>query len=126
LLFLSKNVCLRVENNATDFTASYAKGQVIRLPIAHGDGNYYIDDEGYKKLEGEGKIIFRYCTPAGDSPKGIAPNGAKGEIAGILSDKGNVLGMMPHPERLSEAILGGEDGKGIFKSLLNAVCGGQN
>jgi phosphoribosylformylglycinamidine synthase len=119
LLFLSKDVWLRVENNATDFTAVYAKGQVIRLPIAHGDGNYYIDDEGYKRLEGEARIVFRYCTPEGETPPGIAPNGAKGEIAGIVNETGNVLGMMPHPERLSEAILGGTDGRGMFESLLN-------
>jgi phosphoribosylformylglycinamidine synthase len=119
LLFLSKDVWLRVENNATNFTAAYAKGQVLRLPIAHGDGNYYIDDEGYERLEGEGRIVFRYCTPLGETPPGIAPNGAKSEIAGIVNETGNVLGMMPHPERLSEALLGGIDGRGMFESLLN-------
>jgi phosphoribosylformylglycinamidine synthase len=124
LLFLSRDVWLRVENNATAFTNAYEKNQVIRLPIAHGDGNYFIDDEGYRKLEGEGRIVFRYCAPnGGRSPGGDAPNGAKGEIAGIVNDEGNVLGLMPHPERLSEAILGGQDGRGVFESLLNAVCG---
>jgi phosphoribosylformylglycinamidine synthase len=124
LLFLGRDVWLRVENNATPFTNAYAKDQVIRLPIAHGDGNYFIDDEGYKKLEDEGRIVFRYCLPNGAAPNGVAPNGAKGDIAGIVNEAGNVLGLMPHPERLAEPILGGRDGRGVFESLLNAVCGG--
>ena len=138
LLFIGRDVWLRVENNATPFTNAYAKGQVIRLPVAHGDGNYYIDDEGYKKLEGEGRIVLRYCPPDGGvsngdapngvTPNGVAPNGAKGGIAGIVNEKGNVLGLMPHPERMAEPILGGEDGRGIFDSLVsdllsNAVGG---
>ncbi|MDR2528102.1 MAG: phosphoribosylformylglycinamidine synthase subunit PurQ [Synergistaceae bacterium] len=118
LLFLSQDVWLRVENNATAFTSAYERKQVIRLPIAHGDGNYFIDDEGYKKLEGEGRIVFRYCAPDGSGT--VAPNGARGSIAGIINEEGNVLGLMPHPERLSEPILGGVDGKGMFKSLLSA------
>ena len=134
LLFLGRDVWLRVENNATPFTNAYTKGQVIRLPIAHGDGNYFIDDEGYKKLESEGRIVFRYClpngaapnggAPSGAAPHGVAPNGAKGDVAGIVNEAGNVLGLMPHPERLAEPILGGRDGRGVFESLLNAVCGG--
>jgi phosphoribosylformylglycinamidine synthase len=125
LLFLSRDVWLRVENNATAFTNAYEKKQVIRLPIAHGDGNYFIDDEGYRKLEGEGRIVFRYRAPDGScSPGGDAPNGAKGDIAGIVNEEGNVLGLMPHPERLCEDVLGGRDGRGVFQSLLNAVCGG--
>ncbi|MDR2178823.1 MAG: phosphoribosylformylglycinamidine synthase subunit PurQ [Synergistaceae bacterium] len=141
LLFLGRDVWLRVENNATPFTSAYAQHQVIRLPIAHGDGNYYIDDEGYKRLEGEGRIVFRYClpngvapngvapngvAPNGVAPNGIAPNGAKGDVAGIVNEEGNVLGLMPHPERLVEPILGGQDGRGVFESLLNAVCGRVN
>jgi phosphoribosylformylglycinamidine synthase len=121
LLFLSRDVYLRVENNSTAFTSAYAKNQVIRLPIAHGDGNYFIDGEGYEKLENEGRIVFRYCGADGGAGEGAAPNGAKGGIAGIVSEAGNVLGLMPHPERLSESILGGEDGRPMFESLLNAV-----
>ncbi|MDR1875607.1 MAG: phosphoribosylformylglycinamidine synthase subunit PurQ, partial [Synergistaceae bacterium] len=124
LLFLGRDVWLRVENDATPFTNAYAKGQVIRLPVAHGDGNYFIDDEGYRQLEGEGRIVFRYCAPDGAVRASDAPNGAKGNIAGIVNEKGNVLGLMPHPERLCEPILGGQDGRGVFESLLNAVCGG--
>jgi phosphoribosylformylglycinamidine synthase len=131
LLFLGRDVWLRVENNATPFTNAYTKNQIIRLPIAHGDGNYYIDDEGYEKLEGEGRIVFRYClppgvTPNGVAPNGVAPNGAKGGVAGIVNEEGNVLGLMPHPERLADPILGGRDGRGVFESLVNAVCGGVN
>jgi phosphoribosylformylglycinamidine synthase len=126
LLFLGRDIWVRVENNATPFTNAYAKHQVIRLPIAHGDGNYFIDDEGYKKLEGEGRIAFRYCLPSGAAPMGVAPNGAKGDVAGIVNEEGNVLGLMPHPERLAEPILGGQDGRGVFESLLNAILGGLN
>jgi phosphoribosylformylglycinamidine synthase len=126
LLFLGRDVWLRIENNATPFTNAYGKGQVIRLPIAHGDGNYFIDDEGYQKLEQEGRIVLRYCLSDGSAPDGAAPNGAKGDIAGIVNEEGNVLGLMPHPERLCDPILGGEDGRGVFESLLNAVCGGLN
>jgi phosphoribosylformylglycinamidine synthase len=119
LLFLSRDVWLRVENNETAFTSAYGKNQVIRLPVAHGDGNYFIDGEGYKKLEGEGRIVFRYCAPDGaDAP---SPNGAKGGVAGIINEAGNVLGLMPHPERLSEPILGGTDGRGVFESLLSST-----
>ncbi|MDR1048411.1 MAG: phosphoribosylformylglycinamidine synthase subunit PurQ [Synergistaceae bacterium] len=126
LLFLGRDVWLKVENDATPFTNAYAKGQVIRLPIAHGDGNYFIDDEGYKKLEGEGRIVLRYCAPDGKTTDGrtfYSPNGAKGDVAGIVSEKGNVLGLMPHPERLVDPILGGGDGRGVFDSLLNALEG---
>ncbi|MDR2523479.1 MAG: phosphoribosylformylglycinamidine synthase subunit PurQ [Synergistaceae bacterium] len=115
LLFLSRDVWLRVENNATAFTRAYGKKQVIRLPIAHGDGNYFIDDEGYKKLEGEGRVVLRYC--ASDGSDEAAPNGARGNIAGIVNETGNVLGLMPHPERLTEPILGGADGRRMFESL---------
>jgi phosphoribosylformylglycinamidine synthase len=126
LLFLGRDVWLRVENNATPFTNAYAKNQIIRLPVAHGDGNYFIDDEGCKRLEGEGRIVLRYCRPDGKTTDGrtfYAPNGAKSDIAGIVNEKGNVLGLMPHPERLVEPILGGDDGRGVFDSLMNAAKG---
>jgi phosphoribosylformylglycinamidine synthase len=126
LLFLGRDVWLRIENDATPFTNTYAKGQVIRLPIAHGDGNYYIDDEGYKKLEGDGRIVMRYCSSEGKTTDGrtfYSPNGARGDIAGIVSEEGNVLGLMPHPERAVEPILGCGDGRGIFDSLLSATGG---
>lgn len=124
LLFLCRDIYMKVENAATDFTCAYEKGQVLRLPIAHGDGNYAIDDAGYRELENEGRIVFRYCSPDGEVTPPHAPNGARGNIAGIVNEKGNVLGLMPHPERLSEAVLGGEDGRGVFESILGAVSNG--
>lgn len=123
LLFLCRDVYLKVENNSTPYTAEYAKGQVVRFPIAHGDGNYTIDDEGFRRLEGEGRIVFRYCSPDGSVSPADAPNGAMGNVAGIANERGNILGLMPHPERLSESILDGVDGEGFFKSIFKHVTG---
>ncbi len=109
--FVCRQVELRVENDRTPFSRALKKGQRIRLPVAHADGNYFIDDEGLRRLEGEGQIIFRYVDN---------PNGARADIAGIINAAGNVLGLMPHPERASEAILGNADGRLIFESLLAA------
>jgi phosphoribosylformylglycinamidine synthase I len=109
--FVCRSVRCRVENVTTPFTRRYAAKQEVRLPVAHGDGNFYIDDEGLARLEGEGRVVFRYLEN---------PNGARNDIAGIISEKGNVLGMMPHPERASEALLGSEDGHRVFESLLGA------
>lgn len=111
LKFICKDIDLSVENTNTPFTKKCKKGQVLRVPIAHHDGNYYIDPEGHKALNDNGQIIFRY--------KGENPNGALDNIAGITNKKGNVLGMMPHPERLFDPALGGTDGKFIFESLLS-------
>lgn len=108
LHFMCKPVHLRVENNATAFSRAYAEGQVIEIPIAHGEGNYYADPSTIAKLEGEGRVVFRYTDN---------PNGSLNDIAGIINERGNVLGMMPHPERAIELLLGSEDGRGVFKSL---------
>ncbi len=108
LHFLCKPVHLRVENNKTKFTEAYGAGQVIEIPIAHGEGNYYADAETIAQLETEGRVIFRYTDN---------PNGSLNDIAGIINKQGNVLGMMPHPERAIELLLGSEDGQGLFKSL---------
>ncbi|MBI3181912.1 MAG: phosphoribosylformylglycinamidine synthase subunit PurQ [Myxococcales bacterium] len=107
--FVCKEVGIRVENAQTAFTRACSKGEVLRVPIAHAEGNYFIDDEGLTRLEGEGRVVFRYVEN---------PNGAKASIAGILNEGGNVLGMMPHPERSAEALLGSEDGRKVFASLL--------
>jgi phosphoribosylformylglycinamidine synthase len=123
LLFLCKDVFLRVENADTAFTGTYGTGQVIRLPIAHGEGNYTLDDEEYRSLTDEGRVVFRYCLADGGDAE--APNGALGAVAGIVNEEGNVLGMMPHPERMSEALLGGVDGRGIFESLLESIVKGK-
>jgi phosphoribosylformylglycinamidine (FGAM) synthase-like amidotransferase family enzyme len=94
----------------------------VKIPIGHGDGNYYIDDEGLKELEGEGRVTFRYVGQDGSRGAPSAnPNGSRNDIAGIINARGNVMGMMPHPERLAEGVLGGEDGKRLFESIIEAV-----
>ncbi|MBB6097356.1 phosphoribosylformylglycinamidine synthase [Deinobacterium chartae] len=121
LHFLCHDVHLRVERTDTIFTSAYRQGQVLRLPIAHNEGNYYADEETLARLRGEGRVLFRYVTPGGEVERAANPNGSQNNIAGILNERGNVLGMMPHPERAAEALLGGTDGRGLFESLLAAV-----
>ncbi|HBO85036.1 MAG TPA: phosphoribosylformylglycinamidine synthase I [Deltaproteobacteria bacterium] len=118
LKFICKNVYLKVENNQTRFTKMYKKGQVLKIPIAHADGNYFADTDTIKRLEDNNQITFRYCAKDGGINDVSNPNGSLHNIAGIINEKGNVLGMMPHPERLCESILGGDDGKGVFASIL--------
>jgi phosphoribosylformylglycinamidine synthase len=112
-------VHLRVERSDTPFTRGYNAGQVIRVPIAHGEGNYIADDDTIARLEGEGRVVFRYCAPDGSVDARSNVNGASRAIAGILSDGGNVLGMMPHPENHVEAIMGCTDGRGLFAGLAD-------
>ena len=109
---------LRVENAATPFTSAYAEGQVVRVPIAHGDGAYHADDATLDELEATGRVVFRYCDAAGHVTPEANPNGSARNIAGLLNAGGNVLGMMPHPERHVEALVGSDDGAGLFRSLL--------
>ncbi|MBX5482117.1 MAG: phosphoribosylformylglycinamidine synthase subunit PurQ [Myxococcaceae bacterium] len=109
--FICRWVDLKVENVSSPFTRKLEKGRTLRIPIAHAEGNYYVDDDGLKRLEDEGRVAFRYVEN---------PNGARHDIAGILNERGNVLGMMPHPERASEKILGSDDGRAIFESLLES------
>jgi phosphoribosylformylglycinamidine synthase len=108
-----------VENAHTPFTNQYRPGEVIRMPIAHGEGNYYADPETLERLEREGRIVFRYCSGAGEILPAANPNGALGNIAGICNRQGNILGLMPHPERCSEPILGNADGLRLFQSVLH-------
>lgn len=110
LKFVCKTVPLRVENTNTPFTRDYQVGQVINIPVAHADGSYFADKEPLAALEDKHQVVFRY---AGDNP-----NGSLNDIAGICNERGNVLGMMPHPERAMEMLLGSEDGKAVFTSLL--------
>lgn len=112
LHFVCKTVGLEVANDSSIFTSGYKAGQKIDVPVAHHDGNYFADDETLDRLEGEARVAFRYT----DNPNGSARN-----IAGILNEKGNVLGMMPHPERVVEDALGGTDGAPLFASLVEAV-----
>jgi len=117
LKFICRDVFLRVENNYTIFTDDYQKQEAICIPIAHHDGNYYADNETIKILEDDDRITFRYCDRTGQVTKEANPNGSANNIAGIINEEGNVLGMMPHPERLADAALGGTDGKRMFEAL---------
>ena len=120
LRFLSQDCHLRVENAATDFTRHYQKGQVIRAPMAHGDGNYFADDETLDRLEGEGLVAFRYATPSGEITQAANLNGSQRSIAGIHSPNLRVLGLMPHPEDLVDTLMGGTDGLPLFQALAAA------
>ncbi len=121
LKYVCKDVHLRVEANNTPFTQGYNSGEVLRIPIAHHDGNYFADAETLDELESENRIAFRYTTPAGTEDAAANPNGSQRNIAGILNKNRNVLGMMPHPERLADAALGGHDGKRMFEGLVQAL-----
>ena len=119
LRFVCKRQHLKVERTDTAFTRTYSSGQVIDVCIAHGEGNYLIDRDGLARLEGEGLVAFRYCDASGAVTAASNPNGSLNGIAGIYSQERNVLGMMPHPENLVEAIAGGIDGQGLFASLMD-------
>jgi phosphoribosylformylglycinamidine synthase len=121
LKFLCREVFLRVENNATAFASGYDRGQVITVPIAHHDGNYFADSATLKALEDNDQIAFRYCDAKGDLTEAANPNGSVSHIAGIYNADKNVLGMMPHPERHSDPLTGGIDGRALFESLLAAA-----
>jgi len=110
LKFMCRTIQLKVENNNTLFTNQYEQGQVINIPIAHGEGNYYCDEETLQKLKDNNQIVFTYSSEN--------PNGSLEDIAGIVNERGNVLGMMPHPERAVDALVGGADGLAVFKSIV--------
>jgi len=118
LRFRCQDVYIKVVNNKSCFTKCYETNQVLKMPIAHYSGNYFADKETIENLEREDRILFQYCSSDGDVVPEANPNGSMLNIAGILNEKKNVLGMMPHPERAAEKILGSEDGLGIFNSLL--------
>jgi phosphoribosylformylglycinamidine synthase len=122
LKFVSQPVRLRVESCDSQFTNRYDQGEVITMPVAHGDGRYTADDETLDRLEGEGRVAFRYISGPGDADEWWNPNGSMRAIAGILNDGGNILGMMPHPERAVDSLLGSADGLGIFQSMLERVA----
>jgi phosphoribosylformylglycinamidine synthase subunit PurQ / glutaminase len=115
LKFVCREVKLEVANADTDFTRLYQKGQVIRCPVAHHDGNYFADGETLARIEGEGQVAFRYAD-------GTNPNGSLNNIAGVLNSQKNVLGLMPHPENLIEAAHGGDDGRALFAAALKQVA----
>ncbi|GAA6211709.1 phosphoribosylformylglycinamidine synthase subunit PurQ [Hyphomicrobiales bacterium 4NK60-0047b] len=119
--FLCKDVQLKVERNDTIFTSKYDAGEIITIPIAHHDGNYFASDETLKELEGDGRVAFRYVDDAGTASSEANPNGSQNNIAGIYNKDMKVLGLMPHPERLISQELGGTDGVGLFESLVEAL-----
>ncbi len=122
LKFVCRDVYLSVEATDTVFTGAYEKGQVIRIPVAHHDGNYFADADTLKRLRDEDRIAFRYVDADGGRANGANPNGSIDDIAGVLGDRRTVLGMMPHPERLADPILGGTDGRPLFDGLVAALA----
>ena len=116
--FRCQATTLRVENADTAFTSEYQEGRLLSVPVSHGEGNYFADAETLQQLEAERRVVFRYASPEGEITDSANPNGSLNNIAGILNEHGNVLGMMPHPERASEALLGSEDGLGLFQSIV--------
>lgn len=117
LKFICKMQHLRVERNDTNFTCAYDSGQVIEVCVAHGEGNYFTDSETLARLEGDGRVAFRYCDEGGKTGGAANPNGSVNDIAGVYSERFNILGMMPHPENLVDPLAGGTDGRGLFESL---------
>jgi phosphoribosylformylglycinamidine synthase subunit PurQ / glutaminase len=122
LTFVCEQVRLRVENATTMFTSAYEEGQVITVPIAHGEGRYTADEATLDRIEAEGQVVFRYAGPPGREQDDWSPNGSMRAIAGIINGGGNVLGMMPHPERAVDPLLGSDDGLALFQSLLTRVA----
>ena len=112
---------LKVSRKDTGFTRGYKRDEIIRLPIAHHDGNYFADEATLDRLEGENRVAFRYCDASGALNDDANPNGSRRSIAGIYNETGTVLGLMPHPERLADPALGGTDGKHMFDSLIEAL-----
>jgi phosphoribosylformylglycinamidine synthase I len=122
LRFVSRDIHLRTEETDTPFTCELAKGDVLRMPVAHGEGNYYAEEAMLDDLERNRQVIFRYCDAQGRITHEANPNGSARNIAGICNRERNVLGLMPHPERCSEALLGNADGFGVFKSIAAALA----
>ncbi len=112
---------LKVENASTMFTSAAADGQTLHIPMSHGEGNYQADEATIEQLEGNGQVVFRYADAAGNVTSEINPNGSINNIAGIVNDRGNVMGMMPHPEKASEKLIGGDDGNIIFNSMIENI-----
>jgi phosphoribosylformylglycinamidine synthase len=123
LKYLCRDVYLRVETQESVFTSTYQKGQIIRLPISHGEGSYSLNPKELKKLNDQDRVVFRYALKDGSVTSDSAPNGSQEGIAGILNEKRNILGLMPHPERLAEEVLGGLDGRPLFEAVVAAMGG---
>jgi phosphoribosylformylglycinamidine synthase len=123
LRFVCRDVWLRIETAGPPFTGRYARGQIIRCPVAHGEGNYRCDDETLARLRGDDRVAFRYVDANGEPTDEGNANGSMRNIAGIINEAGNVLGLMPHPERSVEMLLGSIDGLGVFRSLADSLAG---
>jgi phosphoribosylformylglycinamidine synthase len=121
LKFICKDVHLRVERNDTLYTRHYRAGEIVRFPIAHKDGSYFADRATLARLEGEGRVAFRYCERGGEVTSSANPNGSANNIAGIYNETGTVLGLMPHPERLADSALSGTDGAKMFLALVETL-----
>jgi phosphoribosylformylglycinamidine synthase I len=121
LKFVCKNVGLKVETSQSLFTSQYEQGQVLSIPVAHAEGNYFADDRTLDELEANGQVAFRYCSPDGELSDEHNPNGSARNIAGIFNRTKNVLGLMPHPENAIEPLQGSTDGKALFKSMVEAL-----
>jgi len=121
LNFVCKDVYLKIENDKTSFTNGIQEKSILKIPIAHGDGNYFADQRTMDELESNDQIVFKYCNHKGIVEKNANPNGSINNIAGIMNKNGNVLGMMPHPERSSDSVLGKTDGSLIFKAIVNNI-----
>jgi phosphoribosylformylglycinamidine synthase subunit PurQ / glutaminase len=123
LRFLGRDITIRVERTDTIFTRRYDEGQILRLPLAHGEGNFVADPDTLRRIEDDGRVVFRYVNERGEPTDGANPNGSMNNIAGITNDAGNVLGLMPHPERVVEGLLGGTDGLPLFESIRDHIDG---
>jgi phosphoribosylformylglycinamidine synthase len=121
LRFVCKFVWLKVLNAKTKFTSGCVDGDILHIPVAHGDGNYFADEDTVKRLQDKNQIVFQYCDPHGELTEDANPNGSLLNIAGLINKKGNVLGMMPHPERCANEVLGHTDGKKIFESMIYSL-----
>jgi phosphoribosylformylglycinamidine synthase len=122
LHFVCNHINVRVETAASPFTGELKKSDVLRLPVAHAEGNYVCDDAVLEELRGEDRVVFRYCDERGETTEAANPNGARDSIAGICNRERNVLGLMPHPERACEDLLGSSDGRGVFQSLAATLA----
>ena len=119
--FVCRNIGLKVETSQSLFTNRYQAGQVIKVPVAHAEGNYFADAETMKKLEDRGQIAFRYCSPEGAVDGSGNPNGSSSNIAGVFNETKTVLGLMPHPENATEPMFGGTDGIALFEGMVEAL-----
>ena len=123
LRFVCRPVWLRVESTSNPFTSSLSKGDLLEIPVAHGDGNYFVTDEQLDEMEANGQVVFRYVDASGDVTAEANPNGSVRNIGGIVNPSGNVLGMMPHPERHVEGLLGSTDGAKLLQSVIASFAG---